>query len=67
MLDLRVPVGDEQSPVGTETEIDPSVWAAASLPDTVAPTFQTCNISRRYELEVSVGISNGLNGGVDVS
>ncbi|RPA85453.1 hypothetical protein BJ508DRAFT_411873 [Ascobolus immersus RN42] len=64
-VDLKQPVGDEEASVGVETEVDPSAWAAASLPDTIAPTFTTCNISRRYELEVSVGISNGLLGGID--
>ena len=34
------------------------------LPNTVAPSFDTCNISRRYELEVRVGLAHGVASGV---
>lgn len=65
---LCVPVGDSSIPEGCEMEVDSSKgWTDAMLPDTVAPSFQTCNISRFYEMEITVGVSNGMNGGVNVS
>ncbi|KAJ9652253.1 hypothetical protein H2198_008493 [Neophaeococcomyces mojaviensis] len=39
-------------------------WDTIPLPSTVAPTFSTCNISRKYELEVRVGLSSGAADGV---
>ena len=39
--------------------VDPSFWNSLPLPNTVCPTFETCNISRHYELEVKIGLSWG--------
>jgi hypothetical protein len=50
--------------VGTGTEspdqeivIDDSLWRGLTLPNTVAPTFDTCNISRAYQLDVRIGLT----------
>jgi len=54
---LAIPVGSANDPVNSETRLDPSLWDGVVLPNTVAPTFETCNITRFYELEVRVGLS----------
>ena len=40
-------------------EIDSNLWKQRPLPNTVSPSFTTCNISRRYDLELKVGLSWG--------
>ncbi|KAL6714042.1 hypothetical protein ACLMJK_008536 [Lecanora helva] len=49
-------VGNDGSAV---FEVDPKLWDNLPLPNTVCPTFATCNISRYYELEVKIGLSWG--------
>ena len=64
---LQVPLGSPGSPVGTEMNLDSELWKRIPLPNTVAPSFDTCNISRTYELEVRVGLSYGSPGRIQVS
>ncbi|BAE64348.1 unnamed protein product [Aspergillus oryzae RIB40] len=59
---MAIPLGRGGDPVGTEWTIDASMWSHIPLPSSVAPTFETCNISRTYELEVRVGLSHGTVG-----
>ncbi|KAI9855582.1 MAG: hypothetical protein M1813_009721 [Trichoglossum hirsutum] len=59
---LAIQVGNANDPVNSETRLDPKLWDGIPLPNSVAPTFQTCNISRYYELEVRVGLSYGSLG-----
>ena len=40
-------------------EIDANLWSQQPLPNTVTPSFDTCNISRTYALDVKVGLSWG--------
>ncbi|KAI4183750.1 MAG: hypothetical protein L6R41_005213 [Letrouitia leprolyta] len=40
-------------------EIDKGHWRDIPLPNSVAPSFDTCNISRYYELHVKVGLLHG--------
>lgn len=57
--DLTIPL--TQSPhddVGHELVV-PDVWRNRPLPNTVAPSFVACNLSRRYELEIRLGLSWG--------
>lgn len=56
---MNIPLGSPTDSVGTETPINPEYWSDKPLPNTVAPTFQTCNLSRFYELEVRVGLGYG--------
>ncbi|KAI9791739.1 MAG: hypothetical protein M1816_003549 [Peltula sp. TS41687] len=44
---------------GTETVLDDKHWKNRPLPNTVAPSFETCNISRWYEIEVRIGLAYG--------
>lgn len=56
---MAIPLGSPTDPVDTEVPINPEYWQGKPLPNTVPPTFQTCNLSRFYELEVRVGIGYG--------
>ena len=40
--------------------IDMKAWSCV-LPPSVCPSFETCNVSRRYDLEVRIGIGYGSN------
>ncbi|KAL9620453.1 MAG: hypothetical protein Q9160_005038 [Pyrenula sp. 1 TL-2023] len=42
-----------------EWKVPAQLWDNIPLPNTVAPSFDTCNISRTYELDVRVGLSHG--------
>lgn len=56
---VRPMKSDEKSegPPDDEITIDAGHWRRHPLPNSVSPTFETCNINRKYELEVHVGIS----------
>lgn len=59
MSNMAIPIGSSTDAVGTETPINREYWFGKPLPNTVAPTFEACNISRFYELEVRVGLGYG--------
>ena len=59
MSNMAIPLGAPTDAVGTEVPINQEYWSGKPLPNTVAPTFETCNISRFYELEVRVGLGYG--------
>jgi hypothetical protein len=63
---MSIPLGRGGDPAGTEWTLDPSVWNRIPLPSSVAPSFETCNISRNYELEVRIGLSHGSIGDMKV-
>ncbi|KAF2638482.1 hypothetical protein P280DRAFT_551582 [Massarina eburnea CBS 473.64] len=59
LSNMAIPIGSTTDPVGTEIPINPEYWAGNLIPNTVAPSFQACNLSRFYELEVRVGLGYG--------
>ncbi|RWA03279.1 hypothetical protein EKO27_g11826 [Xylaria grammica] len=59
---LSIALGSADDPVDTEFDIPNTLWAAQRLPNTVAPSFRACNITRRYELEMRVSLAWGLPG-----
>ncbi|KAH8692389.1 hypothetical protein BGW36DRAFT_304216 [Talaromyces proteolyticus] len=59
---MNMAIGRGTDPVGKEWKIDSSMWERLPLPSNIAPTFETCNISRAYELEVRVGLAYGAGG-----
>ncbi|KAI1173119.1 hypothetical protein F4777DRAFT_463816 [Nemania sp. FL0916] len=61
-LNLSVPLGSSTDPVDAEFEVPNSLWATQRLPNTIAPSFKTCNLMRRYELEIKLSLSWGLPG-----
>lgn len=58
---MECAIGAPADDAGTETELSKELWAGRPLPNTVAPSFVTCNIRRTYELQVSVGLCFGSN------
>jgi hypothetical protein len=56
---LMVPIGSPGDKVRTETVVDKKFWDRVPLPNTVAPSFHTCNLTRRYELEVEADLGYG--------
>ena len=64
---MSIPLGDPNAPAGTELKIDDKLWKNILLPNTVAPSFTTCNMRRRYELEVRVGLGYGSAGNIRVA
>ena len=63
---MSIPLGDGNTPEGTEIKIDEKLWKNIPIPNTVAPSFYTCNIRRSYELEVRVGLGYGSVGKIRV-
>lgn len=56
---MAIPIGAPTDAVDTEIPVNPEYWSGKPIPNTVPPTFTTCNLSRFYELEVRVGIGYG--------
>ena len=54
---MGIPIGSVSDPADTETALDDHLWRGERLPNTVAPSFETCNISRQYALDVRIGLS----------
>ncbi|KAI1126346.1 hypothetical protein F5Y10DRAFT_214609 [Nemania abortiva] len=61
-LNLSIALGSSAHPADTEFEVPNTLWVAQRLPNTVAPSFRTCNLVRRYELEIKLSLSWGLRG-----
>jgi hypothetical protein len=56
---LHLIIGNATDPPGTTTELDKSYWANYRLPDSICPTFNTCNFRRSYELVATLGLTYG--------
>lgn len=67
MTGLSVPIITPDKPPGTEIILDSTMWNQTSLPSTITPSFQTCNVSRSYKLEVHVGLGYGHPQDIQVS
>lgn len=63
---MGLPLGQPGDAPGTEWTLDPKLWSTLPLPNSVAPSFETCNIERTYELEVRVGLTHGAPGNMKV-
>jgi hypothetical protein len=55
LSNLGLKNGSADDNVGTVREIDPSLWKGKTLPESVIPSFETCNVDRRYVLEILMG------------
>ncbi|KAI9167547.1 hypothetical protein HJFPF1_03675 [Paramyrothecium foliicola] len=61
---INIPIQfSPQDGVGTELVLPDEMWKHTPLPNTIAPSFATCNLGRRYEIEIRIGLSWGLAGG----
>lgn len=58
-LNLSLPLGSPDAPVDAEFEVPNTLWASQRLPNTIAPSFKTCNLARRYELHLKLSLSWG--------
>ncbi|PTB78012.1 hypothetical protein M440DRAFT_1399188 [Trichoderma longibrachiatum ATCC 18648] len=57
--DINIPLCAPGDEVGKEMVIPDDLWRNRPLPNTVAPSFNTCNLSRKYEIELKLGVSRG--------
>lgn len=57
--DLNIPLCAPGDEVGKELTLSDELWRSRPLPNTVSPSFNTCNLSRRYEMELKIGVSWG--------
>lgn len=60
-LNVLLP-SSSQDELGKEVMVPKSLWETSPLPNTVAPSFSTCNITRRYALELRIGLRWGKSG-----
>lgn len=66
VADLRMQLGDANSPPNVPLEVDASMWRGKYLPETLSPTFSTCNISRAYQLKIEIGLSRPDEQHIDI-
>jgi hypothetical protein len=64
LANMNMPLAPSSEKSQSEWKLPTRLWDNIPLPNTVAPSFDTCNISRRYELEVRVGLSHGSSTGM---
>lgn len=63
---LQAPLAEPDTSAKQDMEVNSSMWRHVSLPNTIPPTFETCNISRYYELEITTGLVYGTAGNIKV-
>lgn len=44
---------------GNECEIDAALWRDKCIPESAVPSFEACNLARRYEVEILLGLHCG--------
>ena len=66
LANLTLPLGNSNTPINKDMEIDKKLWSTIPLPNSVPPSFDTCNLTRHYELEIGVGLSYGSPGSIKV-
>ncbi|KAH1487123.1 hypothetical protein KXV92_009056 [Aspergillus fumigatus] len=47
------------TPAGSTVSLDDDLWRHHRLPHSLTPTFETCNISRTYKLQIRLGFRFG--------
>lgn len=60
---LEIPLVTPTGEVGSEIVVPDNLWNQKALPNTVAPSFTTCNISRRYEVQILLTLRLGKKSG----
>lgn len=57
---LSIPLtSSPQDEVGKELVVPDTTWRGMALPNTIAPSFVSCNLTRRYDLEIKLGVAWG--------
>ena len=60
LANMNTPLNEIVGSEGAKVlEVDSNLWKQRPLPNTICPTFETCNIMRKYVLEVKVGLQWG--------
>ncbi|EME46644.1 hypothetical protein DOTSEDRAFT_70604 [Dothistroma septosporum NZE10] len=59
---MGIALGLPNDSTNTETVLDDRMWRGQSLPNTVAPGFESCNIDRFYQLDIRIGLSYAGDG-----
>ena len=67
LANLHMPLGNSNTPMNKDMEIDQKLWSNLSLPNSVPPTFATCNLTRNYVLEIRIGLVYGSPGNMKVT
>jgi hypothetical protein len=52
----REAVAPNGGEIESEAEIDSRYWSDTPLPNIIPPSFETCNITRTYEVFARIGI-----------
>ena len=67
--DMKIPLTRSAASSSSDKilEVDSKFWNQKALPNTVTPTFDTCNVARTYSLDVKVGLSWGQGRDIHVS
>lgn len=60
---LEIPLITPTAEVGAEIVVPDEIWSQKPLPNTVAPSFTSCNISRRYEIQILATLRLGKKNG----
>ncbi|KAF9697939.1 hypothetical protein EKO04_004202 [Ascochyta lentis] len=55
LSNIGLQVFESSDASGTQHHIDPNLWSDVELDESVVPDFSTCNLVRRYELEILMG------------
>ncbi|KAK0720923.1 hypothetical protein B0H67DRAFT_644119 [Lasiosphaeris hirsuta] len=56
---LSISVSSPGDAVGAEIVVPDTMWHDMPLPNTVMPSFVTCNLSRDYQLDIKLGLAWG--------
>lgn len=56
---LSMEIGSASDEEGTECNISQVLWGQFPIPNSIGPSFRTCNISRSHELDIRVGLGFG--------
>ena len=66
LANLKIPLGNSETPADRDMEVDQKLWTNIPLPNTVSPSFETCNLSRHYTLQIRIGLVYGRPGNMKV-
>lgn len=55
LSNLQTKIFTAHADAAAERVVDLRLWERITLPESVVPSFETCNLVRRYELEILMG------------
>jgi hypothetical protein len=61
VANLKQKLCSRNEPAGTVMEVPEAIWASHPVPSALSPSFETCNISRSYQLVLRLGFENGIS------